>query len=210
MGKVYLCFKILIVLKYIFITGGVLSSLGKGIISASIGFLLKRKGLKVSIIKCDPYLNVDAGTMNPFQHGEVFVTEDGGETDLDIGHYERFLNENLSKENNITSGQVYLSVIEKERKGAYLGSTVQIIPHLTDEIKNRIRNVGIKNNVDILICEIGGTVGDIESLPFLEAIRQMKLEEGEDSTFYIHVGMLIYLEMLMKLKRNQFNIAFKN
>jgi CTP synthase len=200
MGKVYLCFKILIVLKYIFITGGVLSSLGKGIISSSIGFLLKRKGLKVSIIKCDPYLNVDAGTMNPFQHGEVFVTEDGGETDLDIGHYERFLNENLSKENNITSGQVYLSVIEKERKGEYLGSTVQIIPHLTDEIKNRIRNVGIKNNVDILICEIGGTVGDIESLPFLEAIRQMKLEEGEDSTFYIHVGMLIYLRNVNEIK----------
>jgi len=181
-------------MKYIFITGGVLSSLGKGITSASIGLLLKRKGLKVSIVKCDPYLNVDAGTMNPFQHGEVFVTEDGGETDLDIGHYERFLNENLSKENNITSGQVYLSVIEKERKGYYLGSTVQIIPHLTDEIKNRLRNIAHKNNLDILICEIGGTVGDIESLPFLEAIRQMKLEEGEDNTFYIHIGMLVYLK----------------
>ena len=181
-------------MKYIFITGGVLSSLGKGITSASIGLLLKRKALKVSIVKCDPQLNVDAGTMNPFQHGEVFVTEDGGETDLDIGHYERFLGENLSKENNITSGQVYLSVIEKERKGYYLGSTVQIIPHLIDEIKNRLRNFANKNKLDVLICEIGGTVGDIESLPFLEAIRQMRLEEGEENTFYIHVGMLIYLK----------------
>ncbi|MEO0144185.1 MAG: CTP synthase [candidate division WOR-3 bacterium] len=187
-------------MKYIFITGGVLSSLGKGITSASIGLLLKRKGLKVSIVKCDPYLNVDAGTMNPFQHGEVFVTEDGGETDLDIGHYERFLGENLSKENNITSGQVYLSVIEKERKGYYLGSTVQIIPHLIDEIKNRLRNFANKNKLDVLICEIGGTVGDIESLPFLEAIRQMRLEEGEENTFYIHVGMLIYLKNTDELK----------
>lgn len=187
-------------MKYIFITGGVLSSLGKGIISASIGMLLKRKGLKVSIVKCDPYLNVDAGTMNPFQHGEVFVTEDGGETDLDIGHYERFLNENLSRENNITAGQIYLSVIQKEREGKYLGSTVQIIPHLTDEIKSKIKSVGIKRNLDILICEIGGTVGDIESLPFLEAIRQMKLEEGEDNVFYIHVGMLIYLRNINEIK----------
>ncbi len=187
-------------MKYIFITGGVLSSLGKGITSASIGFLLKRKGLRVSIVKCDPYLNVDAGTMNPFQHGEVFVTEDGGETDLDIGHYERFLGENLSKENNITSGQVYLNVIEKERKGEYLGSTVQIIPHLTDEIKNRLRSIVMKNNLDVLICEIGGTVGDIESLPFLEAVRQMKLEEGEDRVFYIHVGMLVYLKNVDEIK----------
>ncbi|MEO0202680.1 MAG: CTP synthase [candidate division WOR-3 bacterium] len=187
-------------MKFIFITGGVLSSLGKGIASASLGLLLKRKGLKVSIVKCDPYLNVDAGTMNPFQHGEVFVTEDGGETDLDIGHYERFLNENLSKENNITSGQVYLSVIEKERKGYYLGSTVQIIPHLTDEIKTRIRSFAFKSNLDILICEIGGTVGDIESLPFLEAIRQMRLEEGEENTFYIHVGMIVYLRNTNEFK----------
>ncbi len=186
--------------RYIFITGGVLSSLGKGVSSASIGLLLKSMGYKVSIIKLDPYLNVDAGTMNPFQHGEVFVTEDGGETDLDIGHYERFLGDFLSKENNITSGQIYLSVIQAERRGDYLGSTVQIVPHLTNEIKRRLREYATKHSLDILIVEVGGTVGDIESLPFLEAIRQMRQEEGFGRTFYIHVGMLIYLRSIGELK----------
>ncbi len=186
--------------RYIFITGGVLSSLGKGVSAASTGFLLKEKGFRVSIMKLDPYLNVDAGTMNPFQHGEVFVTEDGGETDLDIGHYERFLGEYLTKKHNVTSGQVYRAVIERERRGEYLGATVQIIPHLTDEIKHRIREVAQEGHLDILIVEVGGTVGDIESLPFLEAIRQMRMEEGEENTFYIHVGMLVYLRNAGELK----------
>ncbi len=186
--------------RYIFITGGVLSSLGKGVSAASIGFLLKEKGFRVSVMKLDPYLNVDAGTMNPFQHGEVFVTEDGGETDLDIGHYERFLGEYLTKNHNVTSGQVYRTVIERERRGEYLGATVQIIPHLTDEIKRRIRQVAREGELDILIVEVGGTVGDIESLPFLEAIRQMRMEEGEENTFYIHVGMLVYLRNAGELK----------
>ncbi len=180
--------------KYIFVTGGVLSSVGKGIVTASIGLLLKSRGYSVTAIKIDPYLNVDAGTMNPYMHGEVFVTEDGGETDLDLGHYERFLDTNLSKKNNITTGQIYLSVIEKERKGEYLGSCVQIIPHITDEIKKRIREVARDSQADIVLVEVGGTVGDIEGLPFLEAIRQMRLEEGFENSMFVHVALVPILE----------------
>ncbi len=176
--------------KYIFVTGGVLSSVGKGVVTASIGLLIKSMGYSVTAIKIDPYINVDAGTMNPYAHGEVFVTEDGGETDLDLGHYERFLNTNLSKRNNITTGQIYYSVILKERKGEYLGATVQIIPHITDEIKNRIREVARETSADVVLVEIGGTVGDIEGLPFLEAARQMRLEEGYENTLFIHVALV--------------------
>ncbi|GAB6148004.1 CTP synthase [Stetteria hydrogenophila] len=175
--------------RYIFVTGGVLSSVGKGIVSASTGLLLKAMGYSVGIMKIDPYINVDAGTMNPFMHGEVFVTEDGGETDLDLGHYERFLDVNLTKDHNLTTGKVYYSVIEKERRGEYLGQTVQIIPHVTDEIKSRIRSLARRTGVDILVVEIGGTVGDIEGLPFLEAARQMRLEEGPQGAFFIHVAL---------------------
>jgi CTP synthase len=175
--------------KYIFVTGGVLSGVGKGVTTASIAMLLQSMGYNVTAIKIDPYINVDAGTMNPYAHGEVFVTDDGGETDLDIGHYERFLGKNLSKKNNITTGQVFLSVITKERKGEYLGQTVQIIPHVTNEIKSLIREVVKEDNVDIALIEIGGTVGDIESLPFLEAVRQMRLEEGISNTFFVHVAL---------------------
>ncbi len=175
--------------KYVFVTGGVLSSVGKGIVTSSIGLLLKSRGYSVGAVKIDPYINVDAGTMNPFAHGEVFVTEDGGETDLDIGHYERFLDMNLSKKHNITTGQIYLSVIEKERRGDYLGQTVQVIPHVTNEIKSRIIELAETTGVDFLIVEIGGTVGDIEGLPFLEAIRQLGLELGRKNTFYIHVAL---------------------
>ncbi len=164
--------------KYIFVTGGVVSSLGKGIASASIGKLLESMGLKVTLIKCDPYINVDPGTMNPFQHGEVYVTDDGAETDLDLGHYERFTNAIVGKDNNITSGKIYYSVICKERKGEFLGATVQVVPHITDEIKSQIKNASTGKRLDVVIVEIGGTVGDIESLPFLEAIRQMTLELG--------------------------------
>ncbi len=176
--------------KYIFITGGVLSSVGKGITTASIGLLLKARGYSVTAIKIDPYINVDAGTMNPYMHGEVFVTEDGGETDLDLGHYERFLGTNLSKKNNITTGQVYLAVIERERRGDYLGQTVQVIPHITNEIKRRIREVAEETSADIVLVEVGGTVGDIEGLPFLEAIRQMRIEEGFENTMFIHVALV--------------------
>ncbi|AEM38512.1 CTP synthase [Pyrolobus fumarii 1A] len=176
--------------KYVFVTGGVLSSVGKGITTASIGLLLKSRGYNVTAIKIDPYINVDAGTMNPYAHGEVFVTEDGGETDLDIGHYERFLDVNLSRKNNITTGQVYLSVIEKERRGEYLGQTVQVIPHITDEIKSRIREVARETGADVVLVEIGGTVGDIEGLPFLEAIRQMRIEEGYENTVFVHVALV--------------------
>ena len=176
-------------IKYIFITGGVLSSVGKGIVTASTGLLLKSMGYNVGAIKIDPYINVDAGTMNPFMHGEVFVTEDGGETDLDLGHYERFLDVNLSKKHNITTGQIYKAVIEKERRGDYLGQTVQVIPHVTNEIKSRIREVAIETQVDVMLVEIGGTVGDIEGLPFLEAARQMMLEEGPRNTFFVHVAL---------------------
>jgi CTP synthase len=184
--------------KYIFVTGGVLSSLGKGITSASIATLLQHSGFKVTMVKIDPYLNVDPGTMSPFEHGEVFVTEDGAETDLDIGNYERFLNKNLSKKNNFTTGQVYLSVIEKERRGDYLGKTVQIIPHITDEIKIRIKEVAKDN--DIVVVELGGTVGDIEGLPFLEAVRQLKQEVGRKNAMFVHVTLIPYIKAAGELK----------
>jgi len=187
--------------KYIFVTGGVISSLGKGIAAASIGLLLKSRGLKVRMMKCDPYINVDPGTMNPFQHGEVFVLDDGAETDLDLGHYERFLDTNLSKLSNITSGQIYDAVIQRERKGEYLGATVQVIPHVTNEIKSRIRQLGsTPEPADVIIIEIGGTVGDIESLPFLEAIRQMALEEDRQDTLFVHLTLVPYTEGAGELK----------
>jgi len=186
--------------KYIFITGGVVSSLGKGIASASIGKLLESRGLKVTVIKCDPYINVDPGTMNPYQHGEVYVTDDGAETDLDLGHYERFTNAKLTKDNNITTGKIYYSVISKERRGDYLGKTVQIIPHITDEIKNNIRKVTRERNIDIVIVEIGGTVGDIEGLPFLEAIRQLRLELGAGYAINIHVTLIPYIKSAGEIK----------
>ena len=167
--------------KYIFITGGVVSGLGKGIAAASLGRLLKARGLKVALQKFDPYLNIDPGTMNPYQHGEVFVTEDGAETDLDLGHYERFTDEDLTVDSSITSGKVYWSVLSREREGAFLGGTVQVIPHITGEIKERIYRVGRREEVDVVITEIGGTVGDIESQPFLEAIRQVGLEQGPEN-----------------------------
>lgn len=180
--------------KYVFITGGVVSSLGKGIASASLGFLLKMRGLNITMLKIDPYLNVDPGTLSPYQHGEVFVTDDGAETDLDLGHYERFLDVNLNRNNNTTTGQVYGTVIEKERQGEYLGNTVQVIPHITDEIKRRIRLVSQdRKDVDVVIVEVGGTVGDIEGLPFLEAIRQLKLEEGMGNTIDIHLTLVPYI-----------------
>ena len=166
--------------KYIFVTGGVLSSVGKGIVTSSIGKMLQVRGFDVTVIKVDPYVNVDAGTMNPYIHGEVFVTEDGGETDLDLGGYERFLNVNLPKENNVTTGQIYQTVIDKERRGDFLGRCVQIIPHVTNEIKRRTRMVAEQSKAEVVLTELGGTVGDIEGLPFLEAIRQMRLEEGFD------------------------------
>jgi CTP synthase len=184
--------------KYVFITGGVVSSLGKGITAASVGTLLKKRGFKVSIIKVDPYLNVDAGTMNPFQHGEVFVTDDGAETDLDLGHYERFVDESLCHENSVTTGQIYSSVIEKERQGAYLGGTVQVIPHITNDIQERLIRAG--DGRDIVIVEIGGTVGDIEGLPFLEAIRQMSDRLGRDNAVYCHVTLIPWLEAAQELK----------
>jgi len=184
--------------KYIFVTGGVLSSLGKGITSASIAALLQHSGFKVSMVKIDPYINVDPGTMSPFEHGEVFVTEDGAETDLDIGNYERFLNTNLGKKNNFTTGQIYLSVIEKERRGDYLGKTVQIIPHITDEIKRRIKEVA--KDVDIVVVELGGTVGDIEGLPFLEAVRQLKHEVGKTNAMFVHVTLIPYIKAAGELK----------
>ncbi len=180
--------------KFIFITGGVVSSLGKGIAAASIGKLLEARGLKTTIIKCDPYLNVDPGTMSPYQHGEVYVTDDGAETDLDLGHYERFTNAHITKDCNITTGKVYHTVITKERRGDYLGKTVQIIPHITDEIKRCIKKVSKEKDVDVTIVEIGGTVGDIESLPFLEAIRQMRWELGESYALDIHVTLLPYIK----------------
>ena len=186
--------------KYIFVTGGVVSSLGKGITAASLGRLLKSRGLKVTIQKFDPYINIDPGTMSPYQHGEVFVTDDGGETDLDLGHYERFVDINLSKSSNVTAGKIYWSVINKERKGDYLGSTVQVIPHITNEIKERIYYVGREDNADVVITEIGGTVGDIESLPFLEAIRQVRKEVGKDDTLYIHVTLIPYIAAAGELK----------
>ncbi len=184
--------------KYIFVTGGVVSSLGKGLASASIGALLEARGLKVNFLKFDPYINVDPGTMNPFQHGEVYVTEDGAETDLDLGHYERYTNANVGKRNNFTTGQIYDAVISKERKGDYLGTTVQVIPHITDEIKSKVFD--LSQDVDIVIVEVGGTVGDIESLPFLEAIRQIRGEVGRVNSLYIHLTLVPYIETAGELK----------
>lgn len=186
--------------KYVFVTGGVVSGLGKGITAASLGRLLKNRGLKVSIQKFDPYLNVDPGTMSPYQHGEVFVTDDGAETDLDLGHYERFIDENLTKNSNITSGKVYWSVISKERRGEYLGGTVQVIPHITNAIKERVYRVAKETDVDVVITEIGGTVGDIESLPFLEAIRQIKYDVGRENVCFIHVTLVPFLGKSGELK----------
>ncbi|MBT5782064.1 MAG: CTP synthase [Candidatus Marinimicrobia bacterium] len=186
--------------KYIFVLGGVMSGLGKGIAAASIGYLLKQAGVKVTIMKLDPYLNVDPGTMNPYQHGEVFVLDDGSETDLDLGHYERFIDVNMTKNNNATSGQIYSTVLEKERKGEYLGDTVQVIPHVTDEIKNRIRKLNNDGNYEVVICEVGGTVGDIESLPFMEAIRQLSLEVGYHNHMLVHVTLLPFIKASGELK----------
>ena len=179
--------------KFIFVTGGVVSGLGKGITAASLGRLLKCRGLKVASQKLDPYVNVDPGTMSPLQHGEVFVTDDGTETDLDLGHYERFIDENLNKYSNLTTGKVYWNVLNKERQGAYLGQTVQIIPHITNEIKSYIYNLASSTEADVVITEIGGTTGDIESQPFLEAIRQVGLEQGRDNCCYIHVVLVPYI-----------------
>jgi CTP synthase len=186
--------------KYIFVTGGVVSSLGKGLAASSIGCLLEARGLKVALIKLDPYINVDPGTMSPFQHGEVFVTDDGAETDLDLGHYERFTHASLSQANNWTTGRIYLSVIEKERRGDYLGKTIQVIPHVTNEIKQAVRAVGEQDNADVVIVEIGGTVGDIESLPFREALRQMGNEEGAGNTLFVHVTLVPFIAAAGELK----------
>ena len=186
--------------KHVFVTGGVTSSLGKGITSASLGRLLKARGFRVVLQKLDPYINVDPGTMNPFEHGEVYVTNDGGETDLDLGHYERFVGESLSRDSNVTTGSIYQSVIRKERRGDYLGATVQVIPHITNEIKARIRKLGQRDDVDVVITEVGGTVGDIESLPFLEAIRQVRKDVGEENVCYIHVTLVPYLRTSEELK----------
>ncbi|HSL55099.1 MAG TPA: CTP synthase [Pyrinomonadaceae bacterium] len=186
--------------KYIFVTGGVVSSLGKGLAASSIGCLLESRGLRVALIKLDPYINVDPGTMSPFQHGEVFVTDDGAETDLDLGHYERFTHAHLSQANNWTTGRIYLSVIEKERRGDYLGKTIQVIPHITNEIKDAVRKVADNDKPDVIIVEIGGTVGDIESLPFLEAIRQMGNEEGTGNALFVHVTLVPYIAAAGELK----------
>ena len=194
--------------KYIFVTGGVVSGLGKGITAASLGRLLKARGYKVTIQKFDPYINIDPGTMSPYQHGEVFVTDDGAETDLDIGHYERFIDENLTVNNNITTGKIYWSVLNKERKGEYLGATVQGIPHITNEIKERVYRAGKTTQSDIVITEIGGTVGDIESEPFLEAIRQVSHEVSKENVLYIHVTLIPYLAKSgeMKTKPTQHSV----
>ncbi|EOH98751.1 CTP synthase [Enterococcus haemoperoxidus ATCC BAA-382] len=194
--------------KYIFVTGGVVSSIGKGIVAASLGRLLKNRGLKVTIQKFDPYINVDPGTMSPYQHGEVFVTDDGAETDLDLGHYERFIDINLNKFSNVTTGKIYSEVLRKERKGEYLGATVQVIPHITNEIKDKIMRAASMTDADIIITEVGGTVGDIESLPFLEALRQMKAEVGSDNVMYIHTTLIPYLKAAgeMKTKPTQHSV----
>ncbi len=186
--------------KFIFVTGGVVSSLGKGISASSLGRLLKNRGLSVFMQKFDPYINVDPGTMSPYQHGEVFVTDDGAETDLDLGHYERFIDENLSQDSNITAGKVYQNVIEKERRGDYLGRTVQVIPHITNEIKGKLKEAAMNSNADVIITEIGGTVGDIESLPFLEAIRQARRDFGQENTLYIHNTLVPYLRAAEEIK----------
>ena len=186
--------------KYVFVTGGVVSALGKGIVAGSLGRLLKARGLQVQAQKFDPYLNVDPGTMSPFQHGEVFVTEDGAETDLDIGHYERFIDENLTRAASHTAGAIWDSVLRKERKGEFLGATVQVIPHITNEIKTRIRASAVSTPTDVVISEIGGTVGDIESLPFLEAIRQFRREVGAENVLYLHVTLVPFIEAAGELK----------
>lgn len=197
-----------IMTKYIFVTGGVVSSIGKGIVAASLGRLLKNRGLKVTIQKFDPYINVDPGTMSPYQHGEVFVTDDGAETDLDLGHYERFIDINLNKYSNVTTGKIYSEVLRKERKGEYLGATVQVIPHITNEIKEKIMRAASMTDSDIIITEVGGTVGDIESLPFLEALRQMKADVGADNVMYIHTTLIPYLKAAgeMKTKPTQHSV----
>ncbi len=184
--------------KYIFVTGGVVSSLGKGIAAASIGCLLESRGLSVTLQKFDPYLNVDPGTMSPFQHGEVFVTDDGAETDLDLGHYERFTHAKLTQANNLTSGRIYEQIIQRERRGDYLGKTVQVIPHVTNEIKAAVKK--LSDDVDVVIVEIGGTVGDIESLPFLEAIRQIRHEQGRDNCIFVHVTLVPWIAAAQELK----------
>ncbi|MSQ23365.1 MAG: CTP synthase [Chloroflexi bacterium] len=186
--------------KYIFVSGGVVSGIGKGITAASIGRLLKSRGIRVSVVKLDPYINVDPGTMNPYQHGEVFVTDDGAETDMDLGHYERFIDVNLSRVSSVTTGQVYSAVIARERHGDFLGGTIQVIPHITNEIKERIARAGRQSGADVVIVEVGGTVGDIECLPFLEAVRQMHLDLGKENTFYIHVTLLPYIAASNELK----------
>ena len=194
--------------KFIFVTGGVVSSLGKGITAASLGRLLKNRGLNVTIQKFDPYINLDPGTMSPYQHGEVFVTDDGAETDLDLGHYERFIDINLNKYSNITTGKVYSSVLRKERRGDYNGGTVQVIPHITNEIKDRLFLAAKETHADIVITEIGGTVGDIESLPFLETIRQMKRDVGSDNVMYIHCTLVPFIKAAgeMKTKPTQHSV----
>ena len=194
--------------KYIFVTGGVVSSLGKGIVAASLGRLLKNRGLKVAIQKFDPYINVDPGTMSPYQHGEVFVTDDGTETDLDLGHYERFIDNDLNKYSNVTTGKIYSEVLRKERRGDYLGRTVQVIPHITNAIKDKIKRAGESTDAEVVITEIGGTVGDIESQPFMEAIRQMKEEVGDDNVLYIHTTLVPYLRAAgeMKTKPTQHSV----
>src|SRR5277367_5873811 len=193
--------------RYIFITGGVVSSLGKGLSAASLGALLQARGFKVRLRKLDPYLNVDPGTMSPYQHGEVFVTDDGAETDLDLGHYERFTSVRMTRQNNFTSGRIYESVISRERRGEYLGATVQVIPHITDEIKSRVRDA--TDGVDVAIIEIGGTAGDIESLPFLEAVRQMKIEAGPQNALNIHVTLVPFLPTAGELKTKPTQHAVK-
>ena len=195
--------------KIIIVTGGVISGVGKGIVAASLGRLLKNCGLKITMQKMDPYLNLNAGTMNPVQHGECYVLADSAETDLDLGHYERFISETLTKSSNVTAGQIFNSIINKEKRGDYLGSTVQIIPHVTDEIKSRIKEVSESNDSDIAIVEIGGSVGDIESLPFIEAVRQLKIELGNDNVCYIHVGLIPYLEASKELKTKPIQASVK-
>ena len=196
--------------KYIFVTGGVISSLGKGIIASSLGSILEKMGHSVTILKCDPYINMDPGTMSPYQHGEVFVTDDGAETDLDVGHYERFTDKNGSYLSSMTTGQIYWKVLSKERKGDYLGATIQVIPHITDEIKNRIKMAGKKAKSDIVITEIGGTVGDIESLPFLEAIRQLKQDVGKDNVVYVHATYVPYIQVADELKTKPTQHSFRD
>ena len=195
--------------KYVFVTGGVVSALGKGITAASLGRLLKNRGVKISIQKFDPYLNVDPGTMSPYQHGEVFVTDDGAETDLDLGHYERFIDESLTQNSNVTTGKIYSSVIEKERRGEYLGGTVQVIPHITNAIKDKVYQVAKERDVDVVITEIGGTVGDIESQPFLEAIRQIKSEVGAENVCYIHVTLVPLLRKSRRIKNKTYSTFSK-